>query len=142
VTGRVGTSRLSIRQLVSTEDWEERLPEEKWPFSKSEVERVSNLLLALSIFSPPIYVGMAAGEGGLRQRLKQHIDGQYVVTPGDPYLGTFAARVTHAMNDQRILKTCLVACLKISGFPNNAQLIREIEHFLIQSLKPTQSKKG
>jgi hypothetical protein len=142
VTGRVGTSRLSIRQLVSTEDWEERLPEEKWPFSKSEVERVSNLLLALSIFSPPIYVGMAAGEGGLRQRLKQHVDGQYVVTPGDPYLGTFAARVTHAMNDQRILKTCLVACLKISGFPNNAQLIREIEHFLIQSLKPTQSKKG
>lgn len=142
VIGRVGTSQLSLRQSVGTEDWEDRLPESDWPFSRSQVESVGNLLLALSIFSPPIYIGMAAGQGGLRQRLKQHVEGQYQVLDGDPYLGTFAARVTYLMNDPRVLKKCIVACVKISGFPNNQQLVREIEHFLIQTLKPTQSKKG
>ncbi len=142
VVGRVGTSQLSLRQSVGEEDWEARLPESEWPLSRSQVENVGNLLLALSIFSPPIYIGMAAGQGGLRQRLKQHVEGQYQVLDGDPYLGTFAARVTYLMNDPRVLKKCIVACVKISGFPNNQQLVREIEHFLIQTLKPTQSKKG
>jgi hypothetical protein len=142
VFGRVGTSRLSFRQAVGSEDWEKRLPEEEWPYSRSQVEQVGNLLLALSVFSPPIYIGMAAGQGGLRQRLKQHIEGQYQVLDGDPYLGTFAARVTHIMNDPRVLKKCIVGCMKVTGFSNNSQLIREIEHFLIQTLKPTQSKKG
>lgn len=142
VTGRVGTSRLSIRQSVGAENWESRLPETEWPFSRIQVENVANLLLALSIFSPPIYVGMAAGQGGLRQRLKQHVEGQIQVLDGDPFLGTFAARVTHIMNDPRVLKKCVVACVKVSGFPDNAKIIREIEHFLIQTLKPTQSIKG
>lgn len=142
VVGRVGTSRLSLRQSVGTEDWEKRLPESEWSLSRSQVENVGNLLLALSIFSPPIYIGMAAGQRGLRQRLKQHVEGQYQVLEGDPYLGTFAARVTHLMNDPRVLKKCIVACVKVNGFPNNEQLVREIEHFLIQTLKPTQSKKG
>lgn len=142
VVGRVGTSQLSLRQAVGSEEWETRLPESDWSLSRSQVEHVGNLLLALSIFSPPIYIGMAAGQGGLRQRLKQHVEGQYQVLDGDPYLGTFAARVTYLMNDPRVLKKCIVACVKITGLPNNAQLIREIEHFLIQTLKPTQSKKG
>lgn len=142
VVGRVGTSQLSLKQSVSAENWDARLPEPEWPLSRSQVENVGNLLLALSIFSPPIYIGMAAGQEGLRQRLKQHVEGQYQVLDGDPYLGTFAARVTHLMNDPRVLKKCIVACVKISGFPNNQQLVREIEHFLIQTLKPTQSKKA
>jgi hypothetical protein len=142
VVGRVGTTRLAIRQSTGSEDWEGRIPDSDWPLARTQVECIGNLLLALSIFSPPIYVGMASGEGGLRQRLRQHIDGQYAVYEGDPYLGSFAARVTHLMNDRRTLKRCIVACLKISGFPKNSNLIREIEHFLIQSIKPTQSKKG
>ena len=81
------------------------MPESDWPLSRTQIESAGNLLfMALSIFSPPIYVGMAAGQGGLRQRLKQHVDGQYQVLDGDPYLGTFAARVTHIMNDPRVLK--------------------------------------
>lgn len=142
VVGRVGTSHLALRQAVGAEDWEQRLPKSEWPLSRSQVEDVGNLLLALSIFSPPIYIGMAAGQGGLRQRLKQHVEGQYQVLDGDPYLGSFAARVTHLMNNPRVLKKCIVACVKITGFPQNEKLIREIEHFLIQTLKPTQSKKG
>jgi hypothetical protein len=142
VVGRVGTSRFAVRQSVSAEDWEQRLPVNKWPITCAQVESVGNLLLALSIFSSPIYVGMAAGQGGLRQRLKQHIDGQYQVLDGDPYLGTFAARVTHLMNDPRVLRKCVVACVKVASFPDNDAIIREIEHFLIQTLKPTQSRKG
>jgi len=142
VIGRVGRSRFAVRQSVSTEDWEERLSDAEWPLSRTQIETVGNLLIAISIFSPPIYIGMAAGQGGLRQRLRQHVDGQYQVIDGDPYLGTFAARVTHLMNDPRVLRKCMVACVKVAGFPDDRKLIREIEHFLIQTLKPSQSIKG
>jgi hypothetical protein len=142
VVGRVGASHLAIRQAVGAENWEARLPAAEWPLSRNQVEGAANLLLALSIFSPPIYVGMAAGQEGLRQRLRQHVEGQYRVVDGDPYLGSFAARVTHIMNDSHTLKRCLVACVRVTGFPDNQLLIRELEHFLIQTLKPTQSRKG
>jgi len=135
VTGRVGTSRLSIRQSVSAEKWEARLPDTEWPFSRIQVESVANLLLALSVLSLPIYIGMTEGQNGLRERLRRHIDGRFIVSAGDPLLENCASKSARILNNPRTLKKCVVACVKITGFPDNAKIIKEVGGFLITNLK-------
>lgn len=143
LTGRVGITEVSLKQSTSGENWEARIPPTgAWDLTDTQTEDIANKLLPLSILAPPIYIGKATGKEGLKQRLRAHVTGKIQIDPQDPYLGSFAARVEHLMNNPSQLKKCIVACIPIVELPNNDQLIREIEHFLIRSLRPSLSKRG
>jgi len=149
LTGRVGCIDISITTSShGGEDWNSRLEgRDERNLSTQAIETLADLVLALSIFSTPIYVGKACGKGGIRGRLSDHINGRFRLTPDDPYLGTFASRVAHLLENKDSLRDCIVACLPISSVPDTTpeltrNFIGHLEHFLHRSLKPAQSKRG
>jgi hypothetical protein len=139
VGGKIGASFIEFQQAVPAKEDLRPLSVPENPLSRSQMEQIGDFLLAFSILSPPIYVGMAAGERGLRQRLKQHVSGNFVIAQDDPYLGSFAARVTHIINDPRYLPQCIVAYASLNNLPEKAIASRWLEHFLINQVNPNLS---
>lgn len=143
LSGRVGNTQVTFRQSNSGEDWESRIPGDgDLQMTSTAIEAFANQITPLSILAAPIYIGKATGKNGLRGRLQSHISGKLRVQNGDPYLGSFAARVEHILNEPSQLKQCIVACMPFSNVSNADRLIGEIEHFLIRSVTPSQSKRG
>jgi len=106
----------------------------------ADLEHVSTLLFALSFLLPPIYVGMARGEDGLRGRLRAHVS---VGLTEEERKGTLGGRLSSALGEAKYLRRCtaLYVPLKVEGAAA-ATTARLLEHVLIRVLRPSESKRG
>lgn len=139
VEADVGATTVALRMAVPSFDLELQAAQAAdQAMTRRQRENLGQLLLALSLLAPPIYVGLARGKRGLRGRLEQHLAGETL----DPqWLGSFHSRVRHVMEDASLLRRCVIACMPLpSGMPPEAT--RVLEHILIRVVRPAQSRRG
>ncbi len=109
--------------------------------TSSQLQGLANLVMALSFFSEPIYVGMTAANKGLKSRLGQHL--QSVKSFEDVnWRGQFRTRIVKLLNDKNFLKQCVIAYMPISASALGDDAPRVLEHVLIRTIRPAQSFRG
>jgi hypothetical protein len=110
--------------------------------SDSRLQIVAQLVLTLSLFTEPFYVGMTKAEGGLRSRLTQHKRTVKSFDDDTNWNGSLRSRVARALQDPSFLDRCIVAYLPLSNIEFGEDLARLLEHVLIRTIRPAQSIRG
>ncbi len=108
----------------------------------SRLQALANLVLVLSFFSEPIYVGMTEADKGLRSRLKQHLQSVKSFDEDSKWSGAFRTRIAKVLGDGKFLKQCLVAYMPLPASMLGDDAARVLEHILIRSIRPAQSVRG
>ena len=108
----------------------------------SRLQALANLVLVLSFFSEPIYVGMTEADKGLRSRLKQHLQSVNTFDEDSKWSGSFRTRIAKILNDGKFLKQCLIAYMPLPTSMLGEDSARVLEHILIRSVRPAQSVRG
>ena len=107
--------------------------------TSSKLQRLANQVLVLSFFSEPIYVGMTEGQGGLRSRLKQHLQSVNSFDSDKAWTGDFRTRMAKLLGQSDYLKRCLILYMPLCYEDFGADIPRMLEHILIRTIRPSQS---
>lgn len=110
--------------------------------SASQIQQVARLTLMLSFLSEPFYVGMTDASNGLRSRIRQHLVSVKSFDEDKQWSGSFRTRIAHSLNEKDALKRCLVAFVTLPDELAEVEASRLLEHILIRTVRPSQSKKG
>lgn len=110
--------------------------------SSSNLQKLARLVLALSFFSEPIYVGMTEANKGLQSRLKQHLQSVKTFDDDAKWRGEFRTRMAKVLGDSSFLKQCVIAYMPISVSELGEDAPRVLEHILIRTVRPAQSVRG
>jgi len=110
--------------------------------TSSKLQVLANLVLVLSFFSEPIYVGMTEANKGLRSRLKQHLQSVKSFDDDAKWNGEFRTRIAKVLGDGNFLKQCVIAYMPISSTELGDDVPRVLEHILIRTVRPSQSIRG
>jgi hypothetical protein len=113
--------------------------------SNETVQIIAQLMLVMSFLAEPVYVGMTFQQGGLRARLRSHLQNSKDLFDDDPgWTGSFRNRAAQALGVQDGLRNCLIAYLTLpESFPlENADLVRFLERQLIRYVRPAQNRRS
>lgn len=113
--------------------------------SNETVQLISQLMLVMSFLAEPVYVGMTFQQGGLRARLRSHLQHPRGLFDDDSgWTGSFRNRAAQALGVQDGLRNCLVAYLTLpEGFPlESPGLVRFLERQLIRYVRPAQNRRS
>jgi hypothetical protein len=109
------------------------------------VQIISALMLTLSFFSEPVYVGMTFQRGGLRARLRSHLQSPETLFEQDRnWTGGFRSRAARTLRQADGLRNCLIAYAVIPDhLPlNDKRIVRLLERHLIRFIRPPQNKRS
>ncbi len=108
----------------------------------SQVQQISKLVLMLSFLTEPFYVGMTDSSNGLRNRIQQHLQSVKSFDEDKRWTGSFRTRIAHVLGEKEALKRCLVAFVTLPEELVGTDATRLLEHILIRTVCPSQSKRG
>lgn len=113
--------------------------------SNETVQLIFQLMLVMSFLAEPVYVGMTFQQGGLRARLRSHLQNPRELFEDDSgWSGSFRSRAARALGVGDGLRNCLIAYLTLpEGFPlNSPDLVRFLERQLIRYVRPAQNRRA
>ncbi len=108
----------------------------------SQVQQVARLTLMLSFLSEPFYVGMTDFSNGLQSRIRQHLVSVKTFDEDKHWTGSFRTRIAHSLREKDALKRCLVAFVTLPDDLIEVGASRLLEHIIIRTVRPSQSKNG
>jgi len=107
-----------------------------------DVQRLSSLVSKLAFLMEPIYVGMTTENNGLKSRLQQHLMSVNSFDEDSNWSGSFRTRIAKILGEKDMLRKCLIAYIPIKENIYGPNAARLIEHILIRTIRPAQSKRG
>jgi hypothetical protein len=113
--------------------------------ANESVQAIAQLMLAMSFLAEPVYVGMTRQKGGLRARLKSHLQNPRTLFDDDQgWTGSFRSRAAEALGRPDGLSGCLVAYISLprSETLRDERVIRLLERHLIRFIRPAQNRKS
>jgi hypothetical protein len=110
--------------------------------SSHQIQSIANIVLMLSFLSEPFYIGMTDSSFGLRGRIKQHLASVNLFDADNSWTGAFRTRVAKTLQQKDALKRCLIAYFTLPEELESGEAARLLEHILIRTIKPAQSKRG
>lgn len=108
----------------------------------SQIQQVSKLVLMLSFLTEPFYVGMTDTSNGLKNRIQQHLMSVKSFDDDKRWTGAFRTRIAHVLSEKDALKRCLVAFVTLPDELIGTEASRLLEHILIRTVCPSQSRRG
>ena len=144
--GAVGAQRSISIERNSPEflptDAEETLSRE---LANESIQAVAQLMLVMSFLAEPVYVGMTRQKGGLRARLKSHLQNPRTLFDEDQaWTGSFSSRAAEVLGRPDGLNGCLVAYISLpkSNVLRDKRVIRLLERQLIRFIRPAQNRRS
>mgnify|MGYP006428072441 CR=1 FL=1 len=110
--------------------------------SSESVQKLSAFVMRMAFISEPIYVGMTTASNGLKSRLKQHLQSVKTFDTDNKWSGSFRTRVAYELKDKDSLKKCVICYMPLDDTLLGTDVTRILEHILIRTVRPAQSKKG
>lgn len=110
--------------------------------SNSQIQQLAKLVLMLSFLTEPFYVGMTDASNGLRGRIQNHLQCVKTFDDDSGWTGAFRTRVAQILGEKEALKKCMIAFVTLPDDLAGTEAPRLLEHILIRTVRPSQSKRG